>query len=203
MARPMDIFGGLAAIIAGIPFVAIERTDPMRFKDGIKYFLRKCITRKAKGLIANSNQGKTFWKNILSENIKIERLPNIIDFENISSVKPVYEESFIVYVGRIHEDKNVIQLINAFSHVVVNYSNLNLYIIGEGELINQCKLRVQELKINNSVKFLGYVNPPYEYIKSAGIFISLSSYEGMPNTVITKLSRHFKFLCYFLIFLNI
>ena len=46
------------------------------------------------------------------------------------------------------------------------------------------KRQATKLKISNKVSFLGFKNPPYEYMKHADVFALTSRYEGFPNVVL-------------------
>lgn len=181
--HPLDVIGGLAAFILRIPFVVTERTDPNRFDTGIKSYLRKWLIKRSAAVVSNSEIGKIFWKNFVPNRIKCIYAPNIVSIpeETLHGVK---DDNYIIYVGRLNKDKNILTLINAFSLVVKTLPKLKLYMLGEGELQNECQMKVKQLGITANVVFKGYEASPYNLVKNAKLFVLLSFFEGMPNAAL-------------------
>lgn len=90
------------------------------------------------------------------------------------------------YVGRLQHYKNIDVLINAFAMVKAKYSNAKLSIAGHGESRDLLEKHVNQLGLNDSVKFLGKVSEEKK-IKLLGqswAAVQPSSYEGWGITVI-------------------
>lgn len=182
--RPMDFFASVAAILTSTPFVAIERTNPKNFEGGFKGWIRSFITKYASALVSNSEIGRNYWESRLNKNAKTYRIPNIIPFDECEKAEKIETVKYIVSVGRLSESKNTLILIRAFSIVIKSIPSLKLFILGDGEQRKLCEDLVVELNLKDHVKFLGYISPPYDYVKNAALFISLSRLEGLPNSVI-------------------
>ena len=60
--------------------------------------------------------------------------------------------------------------------------------IGQGKEEERIKKKIKYLGIEKKVFFLGFKNNPLPYIKKASLFVSLSEYEGQPNSVIQSLA---------------
>src|SRR5437868_4101727 len=59
--RQMDVLGGLAALLAGIPFVLTERTSAANYKGDWKDRIRLSIGSKAAAIVCNSEGGCSYW----------------------------------------------------------------------------------------------------------------------------------------------
>lgn len=104
---------------------------------------------------------------------------NIREEYNISS------DSFLIgHVGRFSVEKNHDFLIDVF----YEYKNLNskavLFLVGEGKLKENIKNKVERLKIEDSVIFLGLRNDVARILSSLDLFLFPSIYEGFPVTLI-------------------
>jgi glycosyltransferase involved in cell wall biosynthesis len=73
------------------------------------------------------------------------------------------KENFILYVGRLSEEKGVYHLINAMSKVVKENPSIKLKLAGTGSEAENLKKFVDELGLNDNVEFLGLL-PLYEVI---------------------------------------
>lgn len=94
----------------------------------------------------------------------------------------------ILHVGRFSEQKNHIGLIESFKLVHDKYPNTILQLIGDGDLIDQIKNKVIELKIEANVEFLGLQADVYPFLNNADIFVLPSLWEGMPITLIEAMA---------------
>lgn len=106
------------------------------------------------------------------------------NFVSVEDYIPHYKwvENFIVYFGRLSEEKGLFTLIDA----VKNIPNITLKIIGEGPLKESLELKVESLKLNN-VKFLGYKTGQElkDEIRNAMFIVCPSEwYENNPRSII-------------------
>lgn len=60
-----------------------------------------------------------------------------------------------LFIGRLVPNKNPLKVIEAFNLAVVECSNINLRIIGEGLMKNRCITLIRKLKITNKVELIG------------------------------------------------
>lgn len=89
----------------------------------------------------------------------------------------------IVYVGRLHPQKNLFSLVRA-----LQYTNLKLDIIGQGKLKNKLEKFAQSLNV--SIQFLGII--PHQNLPNLlnryKIYVLPSLYEGLPKTLIEAMA---------------
>ena len=119
---------------------------------------------------------KNFLQNLGVNKEKITVLPNLINL-NLESVYSS-ESDYIVYAGRISEEKGIDELIRAF--LDANLSNLTLKIIGNGPSINDLKKKY----IGKPVDFINEISNAdvLDIIsKSKGVVTATKLYEGQPT----------------------
>lgn len=85
----------------------------------------------------------------------------------------------ISIVGRLDEQKAPYFLIDAFAKVLENYPNTLLLLVGDGNLLNSLKSQVQQLGIEDKVRFLGSREDVPEILKVSDIFALSSLWEGL------------------------
>ncbi|MBR5359991.1 MAG: glycosyltransferase, partial [Lachnospiraceae bacterium] len=90
----------------------------------------------------------------------------------------------VVFIGRIDPQKNVADLIDAFALVKKDVPEARLRLVGDGVLADDCRNRVNELKLTDDVIFDG-IRTDMENVYTTASVVALSSeYEGMPNCLI-------------------
>ena len=94
----------------------------------------------------------------------------------------------ILTIGRLSKQKNQAMLIDAFSKVREEVSDVELYILGDGELRQDLERQVSLLGLEASVHFPGYVSNVEEYLKKADIFALSSDYEGLPLVILEAMA---------------
>lgn len=118
-----------------------------------------------------------------------EKVPVILNGIDLSKCIPktsyeISDKIKILHIGRFSEQKNHKGLIQAFKLFHERYSDSELLLIGEGDLLCSIERLVKDNQLQESVKFLGLKKNVYTYLHDADIFILPSIYEGMPMTLI-------------------
>jgi len=159
-------------------------------RKGIKrYFRFKKIEKKYKNenLIGIS-------KSVLDDITEVLKIPvkskKVIyaphDIEKVRKMANEFEvkEDYIIAVGGLNKRKNYSLLIKAYSKL---NTNLKLFIIGKGKAEKNLKNLVKSLNLEEKVKFLGFKENPYPYIKNAKLLVSSSLSEGLPRVLVEAL----------------
>ena len=94
------------------------------------------------------------------------------------------DESLYIHVGRLHEAKNHVFLLNVFRAVLNKEKKSKLILVGNGDLYKFIKSEIQKLKISENVIMLGARNDVAELLISADYFLFPSKWEGLPVTVV-------------------
>ena len=97
------------------------------------------------------------------------------------------EKLYLISAGRLAKGKRLEVLFKALQILNKEYNNIELLILGDGPEENSYKELVKELKIKQSVHFLGHQTNPYSYIAKSDVFVLCSEWEGLPNIIIESL----------------
>ena len=93
----------------------------------------------------------------------------------------------LCFVGELYKGKNQRMLICALPEIQIDIPNAVLWLVGEGvdrlELIDLA----DELKISNSVCFVGKKKNPCDYIRASDLYVSASKKEGLPFNIMESL----------------
>ena len=99
---------------------------------------------------------------------------------------------FLITIGRIDPKKGLELLLLTFSKLLKKYKNLSLIIVGTGneQYVKTIKHLVNELDIQNSVKFTGYVTETekFDLLNSAKLFVSTSHSDIHTTTALEALA---------------
>ncbi|SKB46503.1 glycosyltransferase [Maribacter arcticus] len=169
-----------------------ERSHPsMQYGYGnlqskINNWLIKRLYPKADKIICNSiGNGEDLINNYNIPKQKITVINNPINIEAIEAVEKEQEifksNTFnLVTIGRMDKGKNHELLIRA----VEGFSNIHLYILGDGVLRDFLEGLVIDKNLKDRVTFLGFDNNPFKYLKAADLFVFGSNHEGFPNVLL-------------------
>ena len=120
-------------------------------------------------------------------------LPNGVDFDLLKK----YSENKIkkstsnclklISFGRVSERKNTLDILNIFNKLVIKNYPVKLILVGPYEddiYYKKCLNFVRKNRICQKVIFTNYIQNPYKYLNDSDIYISASSNEGIPNSIL-------------------
>ena len=93
-----------------------------------------------------------------------------------------------ITLGRLSVEKDHAKLINAFAQVINKYKQAKLFILGDGYLRIELMSLINDLKINNNVFLIGYVDNPYPWLVKADCFVLSSNHEGQPMVLLEAMA---------------
>lgn len=124
------------------------------------------------------NQGK--YK-IVRNGIDVKKFQFSIDArKNYRQLLGVNGKKVVLHVGRFSSVKNHEFLIDIFYNLQKKENNVCLLLVGEGETQKIIKQKVNDLGIEDKVKFLGLRSDISEIMSASDIFVLPSLYEGLP-----------------------
>jgi len=88
------------------------------------------------------------------------------------------------FVGRLSPEKGVETILLAMGEVVRTHPNVHLHIVGTGPEETHLRHVADELKLDGNVSFLGYRSDTRKEYGVMDIYISASTREGLPNSVL-------------------
>lgn len=83
-----------------------------------------------------------------------------------------------VYLARLVDGKNHDFLLKIWSSFIKEHKNAELLIVGDGDLKEMLEYLAENLKLHDSVKFLGHISNVRHILANANIALFPSSYEG-------------------------
>jgi glycosyltransferase involved in cell wall biosynthesis len=164
------------------------------------------------GLVYKNFFRKLIWRNIMKnfEGIIIpseDMIEHIKEYTNSTSIftipNPVItsrmkenkKQNFkynkkndfkLIAIGRLSHQKGFDTLITS----IKNIPNITLDIIGGGEDYKKLILLVKKFNLGNKVKFLGWREEPWKFLKNYNLFVMPSRWEGPGHTVIEALAQN-------------
>ncbi len=186
----MDILGGLAAWRRKIPWILTERTAPGSIAQTAKLRVRACLATRAAFVVSNSEAGNAYWKTQLPPRVGRSTIRNGLCFDEIdrASAASLSEFGFdrdgplILFIGRIEPFKNPALVLDAMGKNVASHGAIGLF-CGSGSETGRLMALVRERRLEDRIRFCDYTDQGISLLKRARAFVSLSHYEGMPNTV--------------------
>lgn len=160
--------------ISGLPKLNFFRKTLWKMCSN-KISLVLCPTNDTKNnLISNKIFNKSIHHVLYDPVLEVRKFCKL---KNEEVSKDILEKDYIINIGRLTNQKNQKFLIKGFKEILNLYPNLNLVILGDGEL--KCKLQNYAKKLNVSEKifFLGHVDNVFKYLKRAKVFILTSKWE--------------------------
>lgn len=160
-------------------------------KNIMKYILRPFAKVFATHYFACSDYaGKWLYGKNIGRSKRYKVIPNAIEVDKFRFNQSVrdevrmelgIEDKFVIgHIGRFVYQKNHDFLIDIFSEVHKRKPDSVLLLIGEGELLESVKQKVQRLGLDSSVMFLGVRNDTYRLYQAFDVFVLPSRYEGLP-----------------------
>tara|TARA_B100001564_G_scaffold293232_1_gene257710 strand:- start:1418 stop:2098 length:681 start_codon:yes stop_codon:yes gene_type:complete len=121
---------------------------------------------------------------------------NLIQINNgtkkSKSIEKKFDENIFLIVSRLVRQKNIDLVINSLENLSRNNSfNFHLNIIGDGPEYKKIKNLIENLDLSESINLVGSKFGPEleEYYKGSNYLLQLSSYEGMPHSVLEAMNH--------------
>jgi glycosyltransferase involved in cell wall biosynthesis len=187
----MEVLGGIVAELHRVPWIVSERSSELAYPSTLKNRLRLVIARAADGIISNSTGGDRFWHSRASRRVRRTIIPNALPLDEIDAARPSIpptqsiepDEDIVLFVGRFGAEKNIDVLVTAL-HDVLKRSKTKAILCGTGPLQDPVRERVAREGLADRVLLPGYVDAIWPLMKRASVLVSLSLFEGHPNTVL-------------------
>lgn len=182
----VNLYTILSTVKMSIPLLISERNDPNQYPE--IYLMRKFrdyLYKYVNKIVFQTEDAMNYFTKDVR--IKGTVIPNPIK-EGLPYWKDFKQESKIITASRLHTQKNLPMLINAFAEIEVKYPEYKLIIFGVGELKNELELLVTKKKLSNKVSFPGFSNNIHEEMATASMFVISSNYEGISNSMLEALA---------------
>lgn len=166
-----------------------KRTNSF-FRKYITHSLIRLMYHKVDAVVAQSiNMGNDLVDNYNFNRNQVFLINNALsDIYDQEIGNPIVElkHEYLLYVGRLEEQKGLKMLLKSFS--MMNNKEIKLLIVGEGSQKEELIQEVNNLGISNRVKFNGYASSALNYYRGAIATVLTSYYEGFPNVLIESIA---------------
>lgn len=100
--------------------------------------------------------------------------------------EPVFGEAEIklMTAGRLTQQKNIALFVRAVALLVERGLKVRACILGEGPELPALQALVEQLRLTEQVRFLGFQDNPYKYMAQADVFVMSSIWEGFGNVLV-------------------
>jgi glycosyltransferase involved in cell wall biosynthesis len=184
----MNVLAILACLGLRKRVIISERNDPSRQSLGrIWDALRRLLYPRAGLVIANSQAAIATMKAYVPAQ-KLIWLPNPLRRSDTTTRIEVARKPFFLAVGRLDTQKAYDILLTAFAEVARDH-DVDLVILGNGPLRETLEAQARELKLADRVAFMGRVDDPFSWYRSAIALVHPARFEGMPNAVLEAMSE--------------
>lgn len=148
-------------------------------------FLRKLFIKRK--LLSQIGISKEISKSIISiyKREPIATIYNGITFTPSISTDKKYD---FICVARFSKQKNHGFLLTCFAELQKKYPTLNLLLVGDGELRDECKSLCSKLSLNKNVIFYGSTPSVASLLGQSKVFVLGSLYEGNPISILEAMS---------------
>lgn len=196
----LSVFSLCAAKSAGVPVrIAHSHSTSNKneyLKNGLKFVLKPFSKTFATHYMACTEYaGRWLFGDREFDSGNVFVLNNAIDVENFKYNEKrrnlkrkelsISEDTFVIgHIGRFVEQKNHRFLIDIFYKFHCEYPNTILLLVGQGPLMKEMKEKVNSLKLNEAVQFLGQRNDVSELYQAFDLFLFPSLYEGLGMVMI-------------------
>ncbi len=196
----------LAAWLAGCPYViyglhGVTFNDPMgKLKRNFFILLEKLTINCAHLIVAvGYNTIENYHQENIGKNIPYKIVRSGIDIkgykqnaiqtrwerDNFRASLGIEKEDIVfVTVGRFSYSKAQRYSIKVFAVLQKKYPYLKFLLIGEGEMLEDCKTLAKDLDIGDAIRFLGYQKDIPKLLSASDIFIFTSLREGLPRVIV-------------------
>ena len=87
------------------------------------------------------------------------------------------QKPYLLAAGRLTNQKNFSFLIKCFKKISQNHDNVDLVILGDGELKKELKNLIEQLSLKGKVRLIGYTENIFSYMKNCKCFLLPSLWE--------------------------
>ena len=185
--------------ISGKPYVVTCHGSDIRIrgKRAFTRFWQKVLLRRAAHVVAISLELRDLLiqeYGLSSRNITI--IPNGYDEKLVQRLRAKvstvvrHKTPSVVFLGSLRDEKDPVNLIEAFRVVSQRLKNIHLQIVGNGHLRTAVEKKIESYKLQNMVTLHGRLphRQALEVLASSEIFLSTSVDEGTPTSLIEAMA---------------
>ncbi len=192
-------FGRIAAALTGIPAI-VHVTD--HYYPWYQHVADRLLARWTTAVIAVSNSvardSPMFRSGRLADRVTV--IQNAIDLEEFAPVDAAVsrrlrgalgirpEQLVVGYVGRLHEEKGLLHLLEAAPAILRAVPDACLLLVGDGPQRDELHERVRRLGLERNVIFEGFRTDVAAVLSMLDVVVLPSLTEGFPNVALEAMA---------------
>lgn len=200
----------LAAKMCGVKSrVAMYRSSrpcfrPTPIKNAYASVLHQIVKSTATRIIGNSSKVlDSFyptWKNcnkyaVVHNGIPLDTFTQKYNKANVRIELGIPTDAFVIgHVGRLHESKNHMVILDCFAKIRNDCANAYLLLVGDGSLRKRIEFDLAKMGISNRVVMAGQRRDIAQMLSAMDIFLYPSIYEGMPTAFVEAMAAGLPFI---------
>lgn len=150
----------------------------------VRVIARRLAARYSNAIITLTQKDNNNWRHQLDCKAPLITIHNPSPFSNLSGYSQI-KNLIVLSVGRLTYQKGFDRLLDVWEIVQNNnYLSWKLHIVGSGELKEQLKQKIEDLKLNNSVKLFPATDQIETHYQTASIYCMTSRFEGFPMVLL-------------------
>jgi glycosyltransferase involved in cell wall biosynthesis len=179
-----------ATAFSGVPCIVCERSDPSIlpigwvWKTACSWFYRyaDCVTVQTAAVQASIHH-------IYGGLKRVAVVPNPLPMDVLGwQARHLEHENtgrkILLSLGRLSEEKQLDQIIEAFSKLAPRFPDWDLAIYGEGPLGIALETQIARLGLAQRAFMRGRTHAPWQVMSEADAFVMASRFEGFPNALL-------------------
>lgn len=195
LAFQANVYCSIICKIFNVDIIVRSNSSPSGW--ALNFFRRKIFNILLKipnKIIVNSKEFQKEYKEKFK--IKTYCIYNPLDIKFIKKkskekIKNNFFKNFkdlkIIFIGRLVDQKDPQTFFKALK-LINNKIKFRSIIVGRGVYFNQIKKYILNNKMSKKVKFLGWQNNPFKFLRSSDLLVLTSKYEGLPNVLLEAVS---------------
>jgi glycosyltransferase involved in cell wall biosynthesis len=191
----MDILGGFAARACRVPYVLSERSSAAAYPRTWKNALRQWIGLRASAIVANSTAGAEYWntqratgRTLVIRNAVVPKQLEASIPGDLSAHGLPDGARLLLFGGRFSPEKNIEVMVQALGYVLETKDDCCALLFGTGPLREQTQAMVRQMALDTRVKLPAYTPNLLDWMRRAELLMSVSHFEGHPNTVMEAMA---------------
>lgn len=181
-------YASMSKIIYGFKAPLIFRnasTMSQYMNNPFKKFFNGQLLRKADHIASVSEMSRTDIINLFPHlKNKTTVLPIGIEINTVVNPVTRTKSPVIIHVGGFTFEKDHESVLRIFSEVHRQLPDVTLWLVGDGPRRSLIEQQVVDQKLNDHVRFFGFVSNPMDFISAADVLILPSKIEGLPGVIL-------------------
>lgn len=147
-----------------------------------EYEMQSNVLKAFDKIVVISEVTKNKLKELFGITENVVKISNSVDGEKIKllseEIVKLPNKMLFTILGRLDYNKNQMLLLKAAKEVKKQRDDFIIYILGDGDEHSKLKKYIDDNKLNENIKILGFVENPYPYIKASVATVLTSLSEG-------------------------